>query len=436
MMARSGKAEREQVRRRLQAERVPVAQIAVEMERRFAARPRTAWRYALGWDQWKTVQAYRIANAAAIDETRISKWESWPHGGTRPSLENLAGLVLAFGHGCTVAELVDDDDLEHLSPAERRLVGTLQPTPEPTASMADMSLEWADRVRLGFSDPRRFADAGLIDVFRLQLETAKAVDGRSGAAAALPTTLGVVAGLRSVLPDVPGRTQGTAFTLAAEAAELAGWLFRDLAEGAKAAYWYDQAMEYAQLCEDAGMQGYVLMRKSQMAYDAGDGHRVLGFARAALGGPWQLTALGQAEAILQRAKGQLMTDQHVDVENAIGRAREMAPDHQAVLHVREATCWIEAGQPERAVELYDSALSAPSLSTRDSGFFRARRSVALARAGLPNDAATTALEALDIAVHTGSGRTRRVVNDAATGLLRWRSSPAVEQLSHALSSSP
>lgn len=62
-MARSAKAEREQFRRQLVADDVPVPQIALEMGRRFAARPRTAWRYALGWDQWKTVQEYRTANA-------------------------------------------------------------------------------------------------------------------------------------------------------------------------------------------------------------------------------------------------------------------------------------------------------------------------------------------------------------------------------------
>lgn len=118
-MARSAKAERERLRETWFAAGKSMAEVTGLMGQHFGVRPRTAWRYAAGWDQWKLVQQYRTVNPGArIDESRISRWESWPFGGSRPSLEALAGLALTLGHGCTLADLVDDDDLRHLSAAE------------------------------------------------------------------------------------------------------------------------------------------------------------------------------------------------------------------------------------------------------------------------------------------------------------------------------
>ncbi|WP_419707955.1 hypothetical protein [Promicromonospora sp. NFX87] len=165
-MARSEKSEREQVRRHLQATGLSVAQIAVEMGRRFGERPRTAWRFALGWEQWRAVQAYRTANPTArIDETRLSKWERWPHGGSRPSLENLAGLALAFGHGCTPRDLVDDHDRGSLSAAELAVIDPQPPVAElapsdDTAGLRAMATE-AARSSSAFAD--LFSSQGLSD---------------------------------------------------------------------------------------------------------------------------------------------------------------------------------------------------------------------------------------------------------------------------------
>lgn len=120
-MALSTKAQREGLRERLLNEGRTVSQIAAEMARRFNVRPRVAWRYALGWPQWKLVQELRAAAPGmAVGDNRISEWEAWPYGGARPSLENLIDLADAFGHGCTVSDLVDAVDLAHSSAAELR----------------------------------------------------------------------------------------------------------------------------------------------------------------------------------------------------------------------------------------------------------------------------------------------------------------------------
>ncbi|MDQ3760452.1 MAG: hypothetical protein M3460_01725 [Actinomycetota bacterium] len=119
----SAKAERDQLRDRMRGLGCSVPQIAAEMSRRFALRPRLAWRHALGWPQWKLAQEYNTAHPGArLSDHRVSEYESWPHGGSPPSLRYLARLATTYGHGCTPSQLVDADDLERLAPADRCLL--------------------------------------------------------------------------------------------------------------------------------------------------------------------------------------------------------------------------------------------------------------------------------------------------------------------------
>jgi tetratricopeptide (TPR) repeat protein len=119
----SAKAQRDQLRDRMRALGCAPPQIAAEMGRRFKLRPRVAWRHALGWPQWKVAQQYNTLHPGArLSDHRVSEYESWPHGGSPPSPRYLAMLATTFGHGCTPAQLVDADDLEHLIPADRCLL--------------------------------------------------------------------------------------------------------------------------------------------------------------------------------------------------------------------------------------------------------------------------------------------------------------------------
>ncbi|MGH3828843.1 MAG: hypothetical protein ACRDRS_00095 [Pseudonocardiaceae bacterium] len=132
----SVKAERDQLRDRMRAWGCSVSQIAGELGRRFNLRPRVAWRHALGWPQWKVAQRYNTAHPGAkLSDNRVSEFEAWPHGGSPPSPRYLAQLAATFGHGCTVSQLVDADDLEQLTPADRSLLTTGHP-PAPVTTGA------------------------------------------------------------------------------------------------------------------------------------------------------------------------------------------------------------------------------------------------------------------------------------------------------------
>jgi hypothetical protein len=122
-MATSAKARREHLRESLLSQGVALPGVASEIATTFRVRPRVAWRYAMGWPQWKLVQQMRTTNPdLAISESRVSEWESWPYGGTKPSLTILGALARTFGHGCTVSDLLDDADREQLSPADLMVV--------------------------------------------------------------------------------------------------------------------------------------------------------------------------------------------------------------------------------------------------------------------------------------------------------------------------
>jgi len=72
------------------------------------------------------------------------------------------------------------------------------------------------------------------------------------------------------------------------------------------------------------MQGYVLLKRSQMAYDARDALRVFTLAQAALEGPWQLPRRIRAEMTLQVALRMAICGEPLPaVERTLDDAREL-----------------------------------------------------------------------------------------------------------------
>ncbi len=112
----------------------------------------------------------------------------------------------------------------------------------------------------------------------------------------------------------------------------------------------------------------------------------------------------------------------------LSRAAGLTEDSDLATHyssssltLQTASCYIEAGKPLRAAMLYGEILSAGVLSTRDQGYFLARRASALALSGEPDDAATVGLQAADLAAATNSARTRREIGRTVATLQPWAS---------------
>ncbi|HET9141313.1 helix-turn-helix domain-containing protein [Actinophytocola sp.] len=300
-------------------------------------------------------------------------------------------------------------------------------------------------------DAPRFFDGPLAEYCRRQLDICIADDGELGPAATLPAVLELLRTIETHGRDVRPSVRRELLSVGASGAEFAGWLLRDMREPGHATFWYDRAMEWAQEAGDLPMQGYMLLKKSQMAYDARDALRVLTLAQAAMEGPWQLPANVRAEVTQQHALGMAMIGEPLPaVERRLDHAHELLaqvkPDDQPdrlgayftaqTLLLRNASSFTEAGRPGRAAALFGEVLSTAVLSRRDAGYFRARRAVALALSGEPDEAAAVGLGSVEIALATDSRRTLRVLNEVMRTLAPWRSRPAVREFGDVLARHP
>ncbi|WP_282777472.1 XRE family transcriptional regulator [Nocardia sp. CC201C] len=304
------------------------------------------------------------------------------------------------------------------------------------------NLDVIARVGAALDNARRYFDGSVVDFFRQQLARCKADDGQLGPAEALPLMLALLGAIKRHSKDVQPDVRRALLAVGADGAEFAGWLYRDLSDPLTASFLYDRAMEWAQAAGSLPLQGYVLLKKSQMAYDAKDAGTVLALAQAADEGPWQLPARIRAEVAQQEALGLAMIGEPAGaVEQRIGASQTWLTraDHdddglfgtyfnQDTLLLRSAACYTEAGQPRRASQLFATVLDSGALSRRDSGFFSARRANALALSGEPDEAAVVATTAVGIARETRSERTMNVVIDVVRALEPWRHRASVRTL--------
>ncbi|WP_240970013.1 hypothetical protein [Actinacidiphila epipremni] len=100
--------------------------------------------------------------------------------------------------------------------------------------------------------------------------------------------------------------------------------------------------------------------------------------------------------------------------------------------LRNAISVTEAGKPGLAVELFNEAMRAGTLSVRDGGFFNARRAAALALSGEPDEAARIGTASARVAREMKSARTVRVLGETLQTLARWDSRPAVREFREVL----
>ena len=316
-----------------------------------------------------------------------------------------------------------------------------------TATLPGLNADEAAHIAKALEDARRYSDAEIVSSFTRQLDACKADDGVLGSNRTLPTVLGTLGAIKVCAQDAKPDVRRALFAVGARGAEFAGWLFRDLHDQTTATFWHDRATEWAQLAGDLPMQGYVLLKKAQMSYDDRDAVNVHGFAEAAQLGPWNLPPKVRAEVAQQEARGMAMLGlPMLDVERKLEQSREYlsraadaADDSGLATHysnssltLQTASCYIEAGKPLRAAMLYGEILNTGVLSTRDQGYFLARRASALALSGEPDDAASIGLQAAELATATSSARTRRELGRTLATLQPWASRPEPRALREAL----
>lgn len=367
-----------------------------------------------------------LATALHVERSTVHRWESG-RSEPLPYLRGKLAMLLEVTRG----------ELESM----------LCPLEDPgVVSSAGQPKREVERTAKALNDNYRDYDGTLVDFFRERLDNSMTHDGSEGPRAALPEVLGLLRAveLRVTEAGLDGRRDLLA--LGACGAEFAGWLYRDSNNPVRAAYWYDRAMEWAQESGDYVMQSYLLLKKSQMAYDARDPARVAALAQAAENAPWKLPSKVRAEIIQQRALGLAVTGGPADlVRRRLGEAQEILANHVGddrdlpnayftgeTLLLRNASTFTEAGNPALAASLFADVLRKSTLSRRDMAYFSARRATALALSGEPDEAANIALVACEDAAATRSQRTIRVLRDAVITLKPWQGRPSVRSLRDAV----
>lgn len=300
------------------------------------------------------------------------------------------------------------------------------------------TLDDLERLAAVARDARRYADAALVTYLGDCLTRSAADDGVRGPRYALPEVLGIAAVVDHAARQARSNVRRPLLGVGARAAEFAGWLYRDCGQPAPADYWRDRASEWAMEATDFAMPGYVLLKKSQSAWDARDAARMLGLAQAVQEGPWHLPARVRAEAVQQEARGLAMHNRRrTEVDNTLKRANELlnvsaqdktqlaAHYDAALFQLQTAICYNESGRPDEAVEIYDATLTPDVISARDIAYFSALKAQTLVAANRVDDAATTGAAALGGALATGSARTLQELARLGRRLGPWRSRSTV-----------
>ena len=287
-------------------------------------------------------------------------------------------------------------------------------------------------IAVAVTEAGKYADAEALPHFQEVLSECAANDGALGPRRVIATVLGGLAAIERTAHHAHPATRAELLRIGARTAEFAGFLYRDLGTPTLAEYWQDRAVTWARDIGDFQLEAYVLLRKSQAAWDERDAGRMLALANLVgrrRGLPYRL----RAEVAQQQARAMAMLGSEPStIERQLGRAQELFAREEAtvglssqyrepVLQAQAALCLTELGQPSRAIELLDAALASNTFSYRDRGYFTSQLAFAHAAGGDCDRAALTGLRALSVARATDSVRTQRELRrlvrqlDRATG---------------------
>ena len=394
----------------------------------------------------------------SVDASVISRLEcgatTWPSRATRNALRVLLGVGTDAALGLYPKRALPDATMSRptadvhawmeFNVMRRRafLASGLAMTAVPMLTFDDLA-----HLAAALTDAHRYLDTSVVGYFRRQLDACAVDDGERGPKETLPVVLGIVGAVETRAREVKPAVRRELIALGARGAEFTGWLYRDIGALTLAAFWRDRATEWAQEAGDQPMQGYVLLKKSQAAWDDRDGLRMLTLAQAAQEGPWHLPPTVLAEAAQQEARGQAMTGGDLaTIERILGKAHQLlsssntddgqvsfgAHYNPALLAMQTAICYQQAGHPDRAISTYETHLTDEAFSRRDYGYFRALHASALAAVGEPDQASNTGHEALTVGVATHSSRTVHEITRVATQLSPWANRQTVRDLRDAI----
>jgi hypothetical protein len=294
----------------------------------------------------------------------------------------------------------------------------------------------------------RYADHELVGHLRAALDETARMDLRMGSHRAMPAALGILSAISTAARVAKPPIRRELLVLGSPAAEFTAslWLHHDVGCSDHTGYWHGQAKEWATFTGDGAMHAYVLMRQAQ-ALGRNDPARMLDLARAATSGPWTLPPRPRAEALQQEARGLAMTGADAEevarvldrAHAALDQAEEPVGPPSCTgplgdgytrerLLVQSAIRLREAGRPTEAIAAFQAHLTTDAFAPRDHALYSAFLAGTLADIGEPDEAASVALEALEVAADVRSGQAISALHGTARTLSPYRQRPQVREL--------
>ncbi|MEV7970000.1 helix-turn-helix transcriptional regulator [Sphaerisporangium sp. NPDC088356] len=240
-----------------------------------------------------------------------------------------------------------------------------------------------------------------------------------------------------------GTDRVEALDIGSEFLEFFGWLHQDSGNFVEAMTWTNKALDYAMEAGDQHVISYILMRKSNIAAEAGDYAHGLGLANAALSKPSTLTPRLRAVVLRARANayahlgelGGFTEDSEAALAEASAaisqvendRARYCTPSY---IEMEAGASWVLLGRASQALPMFEESRSqwTDSGQVRDRALCLARLATAYAVADQPEQACLVTDDAIALTHVLGSGRVLAQLKALRRSLARWSKQHDVEDL--------
>jgi tetratricopeptide (TPR) repeat protein len=240
--------------------------------------------------------------------------------------------------------------------------------------------------------------------------------------------------------EIRGRDRLPAVDLACRYQEFLGWLYQDSGQPEYAMVWTSRAYDLGLELGDPQVTSYLLMRRSNIATDAGDPAQALVLADTALREDPAIQGTMKAVILRQRAHASAALGDERGCANAIDQAFEALtlPDELQSLApyctpqyvaMEGGTCWLTLNRPDRALATFTQVLDVwPEDARRDHGLSLARLAVAYTGARELEEACRIGQQALHVVTITASARTILELRRLRQQLRAWRRHPAASRL--------
>lgn len=285
--------------------------------------------------------------------------------------------------------------------------------------------------------------------FDILLEEHVRADNRMGPHVVLDVVQQQVRALTVAAREARGPARRAVIQRACRYHEFYGWLLQDAGRCQDAVIATDRARDFATELGDQPLVAYLLMRKSNIASDAADPGLAVGLANGALADGSHLPPRLRAVLYRQQANAYAGLGDSAECMTAIGKAfnaldRADSDDSELVNYctpsyvaMEAANCWLELGQPGRALQVFTRASDEwDETLRRDHGLYLSRLALANALAPEPDlsQAVTLGIQAVTAATATRSARTIRHLRRLRAQLAPARTSADVAPLLTAVAS--